>query len=124
MQFLFLFHVFANILYLIYFLVFVYCFWLYARLDEALLTVMNTAGGAVRVSMFFRSVAPGRLPILQWVALSLCTNQTQWATKTTTKEETKLAEGGNKELWEELEDISIDMLKVLFTHVCCFQRIN
>lgn len=123
MQFLFLFLVFANVLYLIYFLVFVYCFWLYARLDEALLTVMSTAGGAVRVSMFFRSVAPGRLPILQRIALSLCTNQTQWATKTT-KDETKLAEGGNKELWEELEDISIDMLKVHFTHVCCFQRIN
>lgn len=123
MQFLFLFLVFANVLYLIYFLVFVYCFWLYARLDEALLTVMSTTGGAVRVSMFFRSVAPGRLPILQRIALSLCTNQTQWATKTT-KDETKLAEGGNKELWEELEDISIDMLKVHFTHVCCFQRIN
>lgn len=123
MQFLFLFHVFANVLYLIYFLVFVYCFWLYARLDEALLTVMSTAGEAVRVSMFFRSVAPGRLPILQRIALSLCTNQTQWATKTT-KDETKLAEGGNKELWKELEDISIDMLKIHFTHVCCFQRIN
>lgn len=124
MQFLFLFHVFANVLYLIYFLVFVYCFWLYARLDEALLTVMSSAGGAVRMSMLFRSVAPGRLPILQWIVLSLCTNQTQWATRTTTIEETKLAEGDNKGLWEKLEDISIDMLKIHFTHVCCFQRIN